>query len=161
MWSRTYPSMDCGRRIVRPAALLEFLAAATGTGIITTYLRSATNDLHNLPLLAEMKVVVDQSSRLAAAPVLPVGVNSYQRRFNLVHPLFGISPFPGDLDAIVGAQAQEGCKPGGLTDGQQTPCLLVELEAEKETLAPFGGTPLICKPEQWLEGCRIIHEGMN
>jgi hypothetical protein len=60
--------MQRDRSIVRPAALFEFLATATGTGIITTDLRPATNGLLDFLVPTEVKIITNQSARLASAP---------------------------------------------------------------------------------------------
>ena len=144
--------MQRRRSAFRAAALLELLATTARTGIVAADLRATTNDRCNFLLTTMMmKVGVEYSSRLAAALLFPVGVDSHERRFNPVHPRLDIPRALCNVDTLVGTEAQKWREPCRLSHGEQTPRIFVEHEAGNEALVPLGSTPLNTPPEDWLE----------
>ena len=92
--------MKSARRIVRSAALFEFLAATAGARIVAADLWPASNHLPDFLLSAEVKIIVNQATRLAGSTVFPVGMHFHQRQFDFVDPFLRIARALGDIDAI-------------------------------------------------------------
>jgi hypothetical protein len=81
----------------------------------------------------------------------PIVCDLDQRRHYGIDASGSIALFLGDRNAVFGPQTHEWREPGRLSNGEQAPRALVELETAEETVCPFGGAVVWAAHEDGLE----------